>query len=463
MVSRTRVIASLCLSVGGLVGCAESPISGPGEQTRAGDETAVKSADANGGLSDSEAGSDTLWPGRTEGAAPAANEPTTDAAEPLTASESAVDAGVAAPRDTALREPTAATPSSQAGATSARDAGRTAALQSDGGAAVTSTPELPGTSAEDCQVPDEAALEDVSHPTTVVGSGTPASCTSSAFVAAVAQGGVVTFDCGAEPVTITLDETAKVFNDRSEKVVIDGGGKVTLSGGNRVRILYQNTCDEAQVWTTPHCDNQPYPELTVQNLTFVDGQANDALGGGGAIYAQGGRLKVVDSHFYGNGCAETGATVAGGALRAFQQYDGLPVHIVGSTFGDEGRGNVCSNGGAVAGLSVSFQVWNSVLNHNEALGMGGHPARDGTPGGGRGGALYADGDGFDASVCGSTLEGNRANEPGAAIFFMSSDRSGLLRLTNTVVQNNVSPAVETHPGLFAVGRADPVLVNTVVR
>jgi hypothetical protein len=142
-----------------------------------------------------------------------------------------------------------------------------------------------------CAVPAEAGLEDVSHPTTVIGTGTPESCTASAFVAAVAKGGVITFSCGASPVTITLDQTAKVFNDKATKLVIDGGNKVTLSGGNTTRILYQNTCDQKQVWTTSHCDNQEFPQLTVQNLTFANGNAKDTPeGSGGAIYAQGGRL-----------------------------------------------------------------------------------------------------------------------------------------------------------------------------
>ena len=47
-----------------------------------------------------------------------------------------------------------------------------------------------------CTVPAEAAEEDSSNPATVVGDGTPESCTADAFIAAVAQGGVITFDCG---------------------------------------------------------------------------------------------------------------------------------------------------------------------------------------------------------------------------------------------------------------------------
>ena len=71
----------------------------------------------------------------------------------------------------------------------------------------------------------------------MIGDGTPASCTSAAVVAAVAAGGIITFSCGPDPVTIVMQATAKVENTSAE-VVLDGGGKVTLSGGGTRRILY---------------------------------------------------------------------------------------------------------------------------------------------------------------------------------------------------------------------------------
>jgi hypothetical protein len=48
-----------------------------------------------------------------------------------------------------------------------------------------------------CNIPEEAEPEDVSNPDQVIGTGTPESCTSAAFVQAVAQGGVITFNCGS--------------------------------------------------------------------------------------------------------------------------------------------------------------------------------------------------------------------------------------------------------------------------
>ena len=74
-----------------------------------------------------------------------------------------------------------------------------------------------------CDIPPAAGLADASDPTTVVGDGTPESCTGDAFVQAVAQGGVITFDCGSDPVVITLSETAKIVNDTGPDIVIDGG------------------------------------------------------------------------------------------------------------------------------------------------------------------------------------------------------------------------------------------------
>src|SRR5207253_10908337 len=135
-------------------------------------------------------------------------------------------------------------------------------------------------------VPPAARPVDTSHPDQVVGDGTAASCTSKAVVAAVAKGGVITFSCGPNPVTIVMHATAKVRNTSAE-VVLDGGGKVTLSGGGARRILYLDTCDPAQVWTTSHCQNQATPRLTVQNMTFKDGNSTGQQydgGGGGAIF-----------------------------------------------------------------------------------------------------------------------------------------------------------------------------------
>ncbi len=319
-----------------------------------------------------------------------------------------------------------------------------------------------------CTVPEAARAEDVSSPDRVVGTGTKDSCTADAFIAAVAQGGVITFDCGPDPVTITLDRTAKIFNDKARRVVIDGGGKVTLSGGGKVRILYMNTCDKAQVWTTPHCDNQDHPQLTVQNLTFADGDSTGEtvdLGGGGAIFARGGRLKIVNARFVRNRCDPNGPDVGGAAVRTLDQFNDQPVYVVNSTFGgSEELANECSNGAGLSSIGVSHTVINSVFTHNRAVGIGANPARVGTPGGGNGGAIYNDGNTFRLHLCGTRMEHNSAREGGGAIFFVSNDRSGTLRIEHSVLRANPSARFETQglPGVFVLGKGDPEIVSSTL-
>ena len=301
-----------------------------------------------------------------------------------------------------------------------------------------------------CQVPPEAGLEDVSNPTRVVGDGTPESCTGEAFIQAVEGGGVITFDCGPDPITIELERTAKVVNDSSEEIVIDGGGLVSLSGRGQNRILYMNTCDEAQTWTTPNCQNQDHPRLTVQNLTFINGNSKNEseFDGGGAIWVRGGRFKVINSRFFNNVCADEGPDVGGGAIRVFSQHEGLPVYVVNSTFGGaEGLGNQCSNGGGISSIGVSWSIYNSVFSHNRAVGSGGNPAQAGTPGGGSGGAIYNDGNEMTLELCGVDITENEVNTHGSGIFFVTNNRTGNMVLRDTRVWSNQGGSWYALPGI----------------
>ena len=300
-------------------------------------------------------------------------------------------------------------------------------------------------------VPAEAKAVDTSKPDHVIGSGTAKSCTSAAVVKAVAAGGLITFNCGPAAVTITMTATAKVRN-ASSKVVLDGGGRVTLSGGGKRRILYQNTCDQAQGWTTAHCQDQATPRLTVQNLAFANGNSTGLKaegGGGGAIFVRGGRLKVINSRFVGNRCDSTGPDLGGAAIRVLSQYHGLPVYVVSSTF----ERGVCSNGGALSSIGVSWTVLNSLLRNNSAIGTGANPARGGTPGGGSGGAIYNDGDKMTLSIGGSVIQDNHAKEGGGAIFFVSNDRTGSVAISRSTLRRNPSAGFETsgHAGIFFLG------------
>jgi len=309
-------------------------------------------------------------------------------------------------------------------------------------------------------VPRSARAVDTSHPDRWVGNGTARSCTSRAVVRAVAKGGIIRFRCGPAPVRIELEETAKVVNT-SRRVVLDGRGRVTLSGGGERRILYQNTCDQRQIWTTSHCDDQATPRLVIQNLTFADGDATGETidgGGGGAIFARGGRLKIVRSKFVGNRCDPTGPDLGGGAVRALSQHRGRPVTVVRSTF----TSGVCSNGAALSSIGVSWSVYNSVFTRNRAIGRGANPARPNTPGGGSGGAIYTDGNDFRVLLAGTKMTRNHAREGGGAVFFVSNDRTGVLEIRSSTLRRNPSDGFQTDPGIFFLGRRQ-IVKNSVVR
>lgn len=336
-------------------------------------------------------------------------------------------------------------------------AGSSSATTRRPGTAASTT--LPTGPAVRVPVPVEGRAVDTSRPTRVIGSGTPASCTSGAVVAAVAAGGIVTFDCGPDPVTIRLTQTAKVRN-ANPRLVLDGGGKVTLSGGGVRRILYQNACDQAQGWTTTHCDDQETPSLVVQNLTFADGDSSGLGEGGGAIFVRGGQFKVVNTRFLRNRCAGAGPDQGGAALRVFDMFADRPVYVVNSGF----EGGRCANGGGISSIGVSWVVIGSRFIGNQAIGSGANPARPGTPGGGSGGAIYLDGNRMTLRLIGSVVEGNTANEGGGAVFFVSNDRTGTMSIESSTLRRNPSKGFETAglPGIFFLGASKPRVTGSVL-
>jgi len=315
------------------------------------------------------------------------------------------------------------------------------------------------------EVPAEAGLAITTSPDHVVGTGTPESCTADAFIQAVAEGGVITFDCGPDPATITLDRPAKVVNDASDDIVIDGGGLVTLSGGGQTRILYMNTCDQAQHYTTSHCQDQATPRLTVQNLTFIDANSKSEteFDGGGAIWVRGGRFKVINSRFFNNVCADEGPDVGGAGIRVFDQYQDLPVYLVNCTFGGaEGYGNSCANGGGISSIGVSYTIINSLFSYNRAVGNGGNPADSGTPGGGSGGAIYNDGNTMTLTLLGTLIEHNQVNAFGSAIFFVSNDHTGNIVITDSTIRNNEGGSWYALPGISMHEDTDVQVTNSTL-
>lgn len=318
----------------------------------------------------------------------------------------------------------------------------------------------------DSPVPPEAGPEVTTVPDYIVGNGTPESCTAEAFKKAVAHGGKIVFNCGPEPVTITLDSPAKVFNDSLPDIVIDGKGLITLSGGGRSRILYMNTCDKNQHWTTSHCQDQDHPRLTVQNLTFSDGNSRSEteFDGGGAIWARGGRFKAVNCRFFNNTCDSLGPDVGGAAIRVFSQYENKPVYIVNCTFGGApGYGNYGANGGGVSSIGVSWTIINSLFSYNRASGNGGNPSQSGTPGGGSGGAIYNDGNMMTLTILGTIIEKNKVNAYGGAVFFVTNDHTGDIRIDNSIIRNNPGGSwYPVYPGISMHSDTKCVVTNSII-
>jgi hypothetical protein len=305
-------------------------------------------------------------------------------------------------------------------------------------------------------VPAAGTAVNTSQPDQVIGDGTPASCTSAAVVTAVAEGGIITFDCGKKAVTILMTATATVANTE-HLVVLDGGGLVTLSGGGVRRILFSDTC--LGTWSTKDCVSQPYPQIVVQNMTFEDGFDGTnqvtctasipqcwygGVDGGGAIYVEGGQFKSVETAFIDNRCYGSGPDLGGGAIRVLAQYQNLPVYITNDTF----TGGSCSNGGALSSISVQWDIINSVFTDNAATGWGANPPTSGTAGGGSGGAIYNDGDNYNTLIAGTIMSGNTAREGGGAIFYVVDNGWGALTLNESQLTDNTSGQFQTSPGVY---------------
>jgi hypothetical protein len=305
-------------------------------------------------------------------------------------------------------------------------------------------------------VPPAGRAVNTSHPNHVIGDGSPASCTSAAVEAAVSAGGIITFDCGKKPITILMTATARVPKTL-HSVVLDGGGLVTLSGGGKRRILFSDTC--AGKWSTDDCINQPYPQIVVQNITFEDGFSSThqvtctenvprcwygGVDGGGAIYAEGGQFKAVNSRFTDNGCYRYGPDLGGGAIRVLAQYKNRPVYITSDSF----IGGHCSNGAALSSISVQWDVLNALFTDNTAVGWGANPAAPGTAGGGSGGAIYNDGTDYKTLVGGTLMCHNGAREGGGAIFYVVDAGWGRLTLDESHLAENRSGEFQTYPGVY---------------
>ncbi len=263
----------------------------------------------------------------------------------------------------------------------------------------------------------------VASPTTVIGNGSSASCTESTLRAAVANGGVITFNCGSASHTIALTQPLVAPVDRD--TTIDGGDRIVLDGQGVTQIL--------RAWRGDFRVNDR--TLAVQRLTLRNGRdvgtgyvarnGNSACswgykeGGGGGLYTRDVNVFVWGVTFESNRGPDVGPDVAGGAIYVF---GAKRLVVNNSVF----RNNSASNGGAIGLLHASVEVHNSVFENNRATGIlanyGGatgcpvfnHAEQGGA--GGLGGAFYSDGFSTDDYFSKVRMSDNVGNSLGGAIF-----------------------------------------------
>jgi hypothetical protein len=280
-----------------------------------------------------------------------------------------------------------------------------------------------------------------------VGTGTAASCTFAALQAAVAKGGVITFDCGSAPVTLRVTATLEIPNDRS--TVIDGGRKVTLDGDGAVRLM-----NWTQIDFMKNENRLTLQHLALQNAKTTQTKAIPPApapcsqgwddGEGGALRMADGNLTVIDCIFTGNQAAPLGPDTGGGAIYITGSKHGAI--IAGSTF----TGNKASNAGAVGGLFAELDVYDSLFTMNAATGNGANnndPSKcsamnngqNEVGSGGNGGAIYQDGgNATNVVLCGDEITNNAAGTGafGGGVFMTSNDWSGTISVIDSKITGN---------------------------
>ncbi|MCZ7544390.1 MAG: DUF11 domain-containing protein [Anaerolineae bacterium] len=281
--------------------------------------------------------------------------------------------------------------------------------------------------------------------TGVVGTGAPASCTEAALLAqlnAAPAGGLIVFNCGAAPHTITL--TTQITLDATyAATTIDGGGLITL----------QQTTLGVRVFEV-----QTSASLTLVNITITGG--NVAVDGGGGILVSGGALTLDGATVTGN------QAVAGGGIRL---TDGSVVIQNGSSVSNNTATGTGGGGGMrMSGPSSTLTITDSTFAGNQALTDGGgglfrvatagvtitrSTISGNTSSQQGGGLLFAYGD--PVTITNSTVSGNTANNSAS-----SAVVGGGIRAVGTTVNINYSTiAGNSSPLDGGIGRSDGAVVN----
>jgi hypothetical protein len=280
------------------------------------------------------------------------------------------------------------------------------------------------------------------HAAGVVGDGTPGSCTDAAYATAFGGGGLVTFDCGPNPITINV--TTKVVNN-DETTVVDGGGRVTLDGGGTLQLYLvlgggSLTLRDITLQRGSFSDGgaifvAQQGTALLSGVTIRDCEADGSDSDGGAIQNRG--TLVVDGSQFLRNHADDG----GGAIN----NNGGAVTVRSSTF----ISNTAFNGGAFNNAAGALDIGASLVYSNAVSNLGGGLfAAGGTitvtnvtvarNGAFRGGGIY----GFNnavVNVLNSTIYTNSATSAGGGVWNNTAGSAANVIIKNTIIAGNDDP------------------------
>lgn len=327
--------------------------------------------------------------------------------------------------------------------------------------------------------------------TTVVGDGTPGSCSAAALSSAIDGGGAITFNCGLEPVTIAGGPYTV-----AGAVTIDGGGLVTLSGENAhrhfvvtaegsLRLANLTLAGGSAVEGGGSIHNEG--ALILATVTVRNNQTTGVDSGGGAIVNLGGTLTIFGSNIFANAVAYTGgAILQSGGVTVIEDsvIDGNRAPVFGAIDSTGGltirhtmlRGNqaTAGDGGAVGIIAGTARIEDSLIEGNFAGGGGGvyispnYPGTtvtiqdtritqneaDATFAGSLGGGILS---GAGLTLVRVTIDGNRAYGAGGLFQY---GNEGLLTVHDATFYNNT--AVNVAGGLWLAGALGHTLTNVTI-
>src|SRR5262249_585746 len=113
----------------------------------------------------------------------------------------------------------------------------------------------------------------------------------------------------------------------------------------------------------------------------------------------------------------------------------------------------------LSSIGVSWNIINSLLANNTAVGHGANSGQ-----GGNGGAVYNDGDEIVLNITSSLLEDNLANEGGSAVFFVSDDKRGSITVKDSLTHRNPRGTFETPdlPGFYVIAKQPAEILNSQI-